>query len=258
MAKLNTIANIIYEISLYTLVIGSYQNYHNLFLFLVFIMVMGTLFITGFPSAYQRMGYQVSTKRVDVDALLKVLQLFIVLGITPLIGMDKIQVSLLLLMTISILNIHNQWVLTSQIEKENITIRNISDLEKRPETKEQNDVIKRAWQLVIPFFLLGLLNQTTMWENLMVIGLICIIEAILLRRLYVVLISYSPNPNMRKEFFYSTLKFIFFMVLLGMVTVIQPSSLFTFIITGMVLAEFVNLVRKQEMDGSLAKDKLLE
>lgn len=247
MARLYKHSNIIFEIMLYLLVTGSYFNWDNIMLFFFVLSMITSILVSGFPSAYYQVGYCISKRRTDIDGLCKVTQLFIILWFMPLLGIERIGVGIVLLAGITIGGIFNRIIIYKQIIMENIKFYDLVHKMKnqKAEDKKKEDLLDIAWKTVLPFFLLGLLdNNRTI--SLIVFCIILLSEYMILKKLYLKLIAYSSNENIKRDFYYSLIKAMIYMVFLIVISISDPMSLLSFVLVGFYTAEFVNLIHREK------------
>ncbi|WP_143093598.1 hypothetical protein [Proteiniclasticum ruminis] len=156
------------------------------------------MIISGFPNSYLRMGYNISSSRIALDGIFKMLQLILVVEIAHIWGPDKFWILLLILLSISIANLVNRLEVHKQIILENITIESINQIAKTRQHVGDVMLIKNAWQLLILFFLLGLMNPNNL-NNIALLLIMFLGEMITLRNLYNRLILSSTNNDVKKR-----------------------------------------------------------
>ncbi|SFO08670.1 hypothetical protein SAMN04488695_11510 [Proteiniclasticum ruminis] len=198
MFNVNLHSNIIYELSLYSLLIISYFDGSEILLFILLISMIVSMIISGFPNSYLRMGYNISSSRIALDGIFKMLQLILVVEIAHIWGPDKFWILLLILLSISIANLVNRLEVHKQIILENITIESINQIAKTRQHVGDVMLIKNAWQLLILFFLLGLMNPNNL-NNIALLLIMFLGEMITLRNLYNRLILSSTNNDVKKR-----------------------------------------------------------
>lgn len=156
-------------------------------------------------------------------------------------------ITISMLVVIMIINIFNRIVIYKQIIKENITFNILVRKVKYPTVKEEEKqkLLSDAWKIIIPFILLAIVDDSNLTLKLVAWGIICMLEAMILKKLYRGLIAYSSSSNIKKEFHQSLLKFTVLIVLLIIISILKPRNLFSYILMGLCTSEFVDLVHKQ-------------
>ncbi|ADY55764.1 hypothetical protein Sgly_1463 [Syntrophobotulus glycolicus DSM 8271] len=239
------ISNILYETCLYLCVYAFYINYNKLPLFFLVLFMFACMIVSGFPNSYYRMGYKLNIRRIDMDAIFKLAQLFLIFVGMSYIGTEKIFITICLLLIIMMINLVNRIEIYRAIKKEQITfyalinkMNNQSDRD-----TEKGKLLGLAWKLLIPLIGFSFFEESILIVKLAAWVLIGMIEGMILNKLYQRLIVL--NPDIKKEFLRTLIKSIVFFSLLIIISILSPRNLISYVFMALCTTQFVDLIHRQ-------------
>lgn len=248
MAKLYKMAGICFEIALYLWIYASYIDYEGPLLIIFALTFLISLFLLALPSGYYIRGFQITFKRVELLGYLKVLQLFIFFILMPAIGKEKIIITVLILIIISIINWINQIKIHQQIKDHGSLEKVVKNMHHQSEKEIKSDrQVGMAWKTILPFFLWGLLEENNIIINLLICLVILLIEARLIYKLYINLINKVESTSFKKDFFLTLSRVTIAFTILIVMAIVNPTNLFNFVIIGFISSQFVNLTYRHTL-----------
>lgn len=184
MKVLNIYANLFYEISLYFfIIIGPKDGNPYVTAFFFFTWIISGL-ISGLPSWYVQMGFNLPKKHVDFDAIAKLTQILIVFNASLLIKHISYETILTILSIISLVNVINRFYLQSALNKSIITLKYLDYIRKR-DPLEDKILRKKSFGIGFPSLIASTLyDANSVWLTIVIFAGFLIIEIFLIHRLY--------------------------------------------------------------------------
>lgn len=246
-SRLYLYANIIYEMSLYLLILGSYLNWEGVTLFLLTILMIISVLITGAPSTYHFLNYEISESKTNLDGYFKFGQIFILLGLFPELSEKYIPFAIFLLIIISLVGIKNRSAIYKQIKHENIESRDFFRRinEDTSKNKELEELLGIAWRTILPLFLLGFLEIRNIGIAIFVVILVLFLEVLILRKFYFKLVLFTSNKDFKKDFIHLLARSFLILVFLLTMSLLDSESFFNYILMGFYTTQFLDFVHRE-------------
>ena len=153
----------------------------------------------------------------------------------PTIGKEKIIITVLILIIISIINWINQIKIHQQIKDHGSLEKVVKNMHNQSEKEIKSDrQVGMAWKTILPFFLWGLLEENNIIINLLICLVILLIEARLIYKLYINLIKKVESTSFKKDFFLTLSRVTIAFTILIVMAIVNPTNLFNFVIIGFI------------------------
>lgn len=241
MSTLFLVSNFIYEMSIYLLVLSSYFDKEANLPILLIMMVI-SLLLSAIPSTLYKLNYRIDKKITNSDGFLKLLQFFTIFVIMPFLGRERVMISIIILIVVSITGIPNRILIFNQLKEENIKLFEMNNriVVDEEVNKDLAGLTKLAWRTLFPFLLLGLYNNRV--ESLYyIIPIIVLLESVVILHLYRELSKL--RKSLTKPFLILVLKSIGFLILLFTSIVLDKSGMLKYFIVGAFSVLYVDFVK---------------
>src|SRR5699024_1258890 len=116
-AKLYMWASFCFDLSLYLWVYASYIDYEGPLLAIFALVFMISLLLLALPSSYSIRGFKINPKKVEGLGYLKVVQLITFFLLMPILGRERLMITVSILVVCCILRWENEITICKQLNK---------------------------------------------------------------------------------------------------------------------------------------------
>lgn len=241
LAILYIFAAVCFDISFYSWIFASYNNYEGPLYLVIGFTLLISLLILGFPSRLYIRGFNYTL--IDILDYIKIIQLFIIFVVMPSFRDDGFLILLIMLILITLAN----WIFQLRIFRHltHTSFVEMADIIKiQPEKKIKNKhLIRKALIIILPLFLWLLVDEFKMLL-LFIWIVIILLEFVLINNLYQNFLKQFNDQTSKSDFSKTTVKVLIAFSILIFMSIYHPESIFNFLMMGFIPAQFVNLIHR--------------
>lgn len=250
MAKLYMWASFCFDLSLYLWVYASYIDYEGPLLAIFALVFMISLLLLALPSSYSIRGFKINPKKVEGLGYLKVVQLITFFLLMPILGRERLMITVSILVVCSILSWENQIKIYKQIKKQVSYGKIVNKMLSQTEKDMKNDaLVGVAWRTMLPLLLWGLLEEDHTMINLLICLVIISLIISSIFKLYKNLNEHLDYPTIKGDFQRTLIRVMIATVILVVMGIVNPTNVVNYLIIGFIPSQFVNLVYRHTLGG---------